>query len=178
MAQGIDFSMLDRISAQAAETAEEQETAEPAPEQISFLQAGCTSVESLEDAYTAPPPSAPAEPQPETPQPQEADPERKKETFTDHTGDRDYNSYYRAAHDFHKKHFPPVVDREYWRTHTPGEDQPPESETNYWIEAAQDVSAASASGLDDPFYIDLLAAVYDEMEREYKALREEASRSA
>lgn len=172
MAQGIDFSMIDKIAYQNFDTAEQRE------ERDSLLQAGYTFVDSPENPFTAPQTSAPAEPQPEPPQPQRAAPERKKERFFDHSGGRDYNKLYRAAHDFHKAHTPPVVDKEYWRTHTPGEDDIPEAEAQYWIKAAAELGEAFESGGNDPFLMDLLSALYAEIEREYKAIREDAHKGA
>ena len=172
MAHGIDFSKLDRIAYQDFDTEEKRE------ERDSLLQAGYTFVDSPENPFTAPQTSAPPEPQPEPPQPERAAPERKREAFTDHSGSRDYNRYYRIAHDYHKAHTPPVVEAEYWRTHTPGEDDIPEAEAQYWIRAAAELGAASESGGNDLFLMDLLSALYAEIEREYKALREEAHRGA
>lgn len=172
MAQGIDFSMIDKIAYQDFDTEEKRE------ERDSLLQAGYTFVDSPENPFTAPPPSAPAETQPEPTQPKKAAPERKREAFTDHSGSRDYNKLYRIAHDYHRKHSPPVVEAEYWRTHTPGEDDPPEAECEYWLQAARELGEASESGGNDPFLMDLLTALYTEIEREYKALREEAHRGA
>ena len=139
MAQGIDFSMIDRIAYQDFDTEEKRE------ERDSLLQAGYTFVDSPENPFTAPPPSAPAEPQPEPPQPQRAAPERKKEAFTDHSGGRDYNKLYRVAHEYHRRHYPPVVEREYWRTHTPGLDDTPETELRYWLDIAEDAGKTSAA---------------------------------
>lgn len=171
MTAGIDFSVLDRISAQdSAEEDQQERREEPQEEQISFLQA--------ERPILAPPPPAPAKTQSEPEKPKEAAPERNKGAFTDHSGSRDYNLYYRIAHDYHKAHTPPVVEAEYWRTHTPGEDDIPEAEAQYWIRAAEELGEASAAGECDPFLMDLLSALYVEMEREYKAIREEAHRSA
>lgn len=172
MAQGIDFSKLDRIAYQGFTTAGQRE------ERDSLLQAGYTFVDSPENPFTAPQTSAPAEPQPETPQPQRAAPERKKEAFTDHSGGRDYNKLYRVAHEYHKAHTPPVVEREYWRTHTPELDDPPEAELRYWTETTADAARTSAAGDNDPLLMALLSAVIDELDREYKAIREEAHRGA
>lgn len=172
MAGSIDFSRLERIAYQDFDTEEQRE------ERDSLLQAGYTFVDSPENPFTAPQTAATAEPQPEPPQPQRAPPERKREAFTDHSGDRDYNKLYRVAHDYHKAHTPPVVDKEYWRTHIPGEDETPEAELMYWTQAAEDISKTSAAGNNDPLLMGLLTAVYDEMEREYKAVREEAHRGA
>lgn len=172
MAQGIDFSKLDKIAYQDFDTEGKRE------ERDSLLQAGYTFVDSPENPFTAPPPSAPAEPQPEPPQPQRAAPERKREAFTDHSGGRDYNKLYRTAHNYHEKHSPPVVDVAYWKNHTPGVDSLPEAEDKYWMRAAQELGEAAQVGGDDSFLMDLLLAVYSEIEREYKAMREEAHKTA
>jgi len=169
MAQGIDFSKLEKIAYQDFDTAEKRE------ERDALLEAGYTIVELPENPFSAPPPSAPAKPQPEPPEPQRSAPEGKREAFTDHSGSRDYNKLYRIAHNYHKAHTPPVVDIEYWRTHTPGEDDIPEAEGKYWTKAAQELGEASRSGGDDPLLIDLLGALYSELEREYNAIREEAT---
>ena len=172
MAQEIDFSMIDRIAYQDFDTAEKRE------ERDSLLQAGYAFVDSPENPFTAAQTSAQATPQPEPTQPQRAASERKKEPFTDHSGGRDYNKLYRVVHDYHKAHTPPVVDIEYWRTHTPGEADIPEAEDHYWTEAAQAIGEVSAKGENDQLLMGMLIAVYDELEREYKAMREEAHTGA
>lgn len=176
MAGKIDFSMIDRIAYQGFTTEAQRE------ERDSILQAGYMFVDSPENPFTAPQPSAQPKPQPkpqpEPLQPQGGAPERKREAFTDHSGGRDYNKLYRVVHDYHKKHSPPVVDTEYWRTHTQGLDETPEAELKYWEEAAADAGETSTVWNDDPFLMALLIGVLDELEREYKALREEASRRA
>ena len=171
MAQSIDFTSIDKIAYQGFDTEEKRE------ERDSLLQAGYTIVDSPENPFTGPQTSAPPKSCPEPPQPQRAAQGRKREAFTDHTGSRDYNKLYRIAHEYHSKHSPPLVDKEYWRTHTPGEDDIPEAEAQYWIRAAEELGAVSESGGNDLFLMDLLSALYAEMEREYKAIRE-ACRSA
>lgn len=172
MAHGIDFSLIDRIAYQGFTTEEQRE------ERDSLLQAGYTFVDSPENPFTALQTSAPAETHPEPTEPKKAAPERKREAFTDHSGERDYNRYYRIAHDFQKAHTPPVVDREYWRTHIPGNAPMAEAEEEYWTQAAKDIGAASYSGGNDPLLMDLLIAAQNELEREYDALRAEAHKGA
>lgn len=98
--------------------------------------------------------------------------ERLKKAFTDKSGRRDYNILYRVAHDFHKTHTPPVVDRDYWKDHRPGEDDTPQAEVDYWTQAAKDVAGITSAHGGDPFLTGLLVAVYEELEREYKELRD------
>ena len=107
----------------------------------------------------------------------ETTPARKRELlpFTGMDAARDYRAMYRAAFAFHEAHNPPTVDREYWRTHTPGFDDPPQAELDYWQHAAEDLSKTGAECGSDPFFIGLILAVYDELEREYKAARSAAA---
>ena len=164
---GIDFSMLERIAYRDADTPEKQK------ERDSLLQAGYLFVDSPENPFTAPQPSAP----PESPPPQRKASGSQREAFTDHSGGRDYNNLYRVAHDYHRKHSPPVVEREYWKTHTPGLDDTPETELVYWAEAAKDMRETASAGSNDPFLMGLLTAVYGEIEREYKRIRNGAQES-
>ena len=75
---------------------------------------------------------------------------------------------FRAAFDFHARHSPPAIDREYWKDHTPGEDGPAPAETEYWIKTALDMNSTAQSLQQDPFLNALLIATYNELEREYK----------
>ena len=100
---------------------------------------------------------------------------RKLEPFTGMDSKRDYRKLYRAACDFHEAHNPPAVDREYWRTHTPGVDTPPPVELEYWEKAAREVGEVSVMCGEDPFLIGLLCEVFNELEREYKARRDAAA---
>lgn len=79
----------------------------------------------------------------------------------------DYKSVYRAAFDYHARHNPPFVDLEYWKEHTPGVDDPPQSEIDYWVNAAADAANIGK----DPFLADLIISIYAEMEREYNRIR-------
>ena len=152
----LDFSGINKIAYKGFEDAEARDT---------LLEAGYTIVEEpvpFTDQEPAPAePAPPAQPQPSA--------------FTDHTGSRDYKRLYRIAFDYHAQHNPPTVDKEYWRTHTPGLDDTPEAEAQYWIKAAEDIGKAAAQVDGDPLLTDLLIAAMNELEREYKAIREEAA---
>lgn len=100
---------------------------------------------------------------------------RKLEPFTGMDERRDYRKLYRAACDFHEAHNPPAVDTEYWRTHQPGVDTPPQEELDYWEKAARDVGEVAVMCGDDPFLTGLLVEVFEELEREYKARRDAAA---
>lgn len=165
--QELDFSGMNKIAYKGFENAEERD---------SLLEAGFTIVSPQDNPFTAPQ-SAPVAPPPSAPvilpENLRAPSERKKEAFTDHTGGRDYKKLYRIAHDFHQRHNPPTVVRDYWKDHRPGEDDIPEAEAQYWIEAAEDLGRTSAAN-SDPFLMALLTGIYEELEREYKAIRAEA----
>lgn len=100
---------------------------------------------------------------------------REIKPFTGIDAARDYRAIYRAAFAFHEAHNPPTVDREYWRTHTPGEDMPPQAELDYWENAARDMGAAALTFAGDAFFNGLLIAIYEELEREYKAAQQQAA---
>lgn len=55
---------------------------------------------------------------------------------------------YRIAYDFHEQH------------------QPASMTPQYWDATAADLSATAERHRNDPFLLDLLAAVYDQLERE------------
>lgn len=82
---------------------------------------------------------------------------------------------YRAACDFHERNNPPTVDIEYWKSHSPGIDETPQAELDYWEKAVEDMTATANSLQQDPFLTGPLVAIFEELEREYKALREGAS---
>ena len=88
--------------------------------------------------------------------------------------ERDYKRLYRIAYDFQQRHNPPTVDREYWHTRIPGVDPTPQAEEEYWVRLAEDAGKTSASGDNDPFLMDLITAIIEDFDREYKRLRETA----
>ena len=154
----LDFSGINKIAYKGFEDQPE--------ERDSLLSAGYTLVDGLDLPFDHKQPEPDAAPQ--------------ASAFADHTGNRDYKRLYRVAFDFHDQHNPPTVNREYWRTHEPGIDEPPAEELAYWERMAQDMGEAAAkveSGSSDKLLIDLLIAVTDELEREYKAIRDEAHKA-
>lgn len=94
--------------------------------------------------------------------------------FTGTDQRRNYRAMYRAACDFHERHNPPRVEAAYWESHIPGTDDPPPSEVEYWQQTAQDASDTARTQGNDPFLIGLLMTVYEELEREYEQMRENA----
>lgn len=87
---------------------------------------------------------------------------------------RDYRAMYRAAFEYHDRHNPPRIDREYWQTHTPGVDDTPQAEIDYWDKAAQDICEVANRFSNDKFMTGLLCAIYDELGREYADARQQA----
>lgn len=112
------------------------------------------------DKYTTLPPERPRE---------------GKKPFISSNPQRDYSAMYRLAFAYHQRHSPPTIDRAYWASHTPGVDDTPEADLEYWRQAAADIGQVSEGQNNDPFMIDLLSAAYSELEREYKRLREQAA---
>lgn len=88
---------------------------------------------------------------------------------------RDYRAMYRKAFEYHKRHNPPTVDIEYWKSHSPGIDEAPPVELDYWEKAIEDMAATADSIQQDPFLTNLLVAIFEELEKEYKALRDGAT---
>lgn len=82
---------------------------------------------------------------------------RRTERLTSIDGKRDYNPIYRATHEFHKRHTPPRLDE------------------GYWQEVADDMQAIAKRFNSDPFVMSLLISVFDELERECKAMQEGAN---
>lgn len=143
----LDFSGLNRIAYQGFEEQEERD---------SLLQAGYTVV----TGEPIPFPNSQDSPQPSAAhQDQEA---------------RDYRGIYRAAYEYHQRHRP-TINREYWKKHKPGEDEPPAEDLDFWQAAAQDLSRCAG---DDPFLQALLIAVYDEIWREYQRMINNAHKAA
>ncbi len=150
---GLDFSALDRLAYRGCSTAEEQ------AQKDALIERGFAFVEEKDNPFL---------------QASDAASGSKGEALESASGARDYRMFYRAAFDYHKRNTPPPVDRAYWSKHTVGEADVPEAELRYWMEAAEDASKTSARCGNDPFLSDLLSAVYAELEREYKKLREAA----
>lgn len=173
----LDFTALNKLAYRGFETEEEQEKKDALIEQGFSLVEADKDNPFLKDAPTASqtalePPQASAL-SISTSTPKSAS-EGKIEAFTNASGTRNYKALYRAAHDYHKRHNPPTVDRAYWETHKAGEDEAPRVELDYWEDVCNDISATANAYNNDPFLIGLLATVFEELEREYQSLREKA----
>lgn len=144
MSKQLDFTGLNKIAYKGFE--------EQPEERDSLLEAGYTFVDT----------PTPFEAKPSAPPPTPSAPER------------DYKRLYRIAYDFQQRHNPPTVDREYWKGKTPGIDDTPAEELKYWEDVAEDAGRAAAAGDSDPFLIDLIVAIIEDFDREYKRLRETA----
>lgn len=95
--------------------------------------------------------------------------------FTGIDEKRDYRAMYRAAFMFHEKYNPPQIDLDYWRTYTPGETEAPRIDLVYWEKVTGELCEVSNRFGNDSFMKDLLVAVYEELEREYKAMQRQAA---
>ena len=84
--------------------------------------------------------------------------ERVRRSFTAPTDPaRDYRAMYAALFRFHERHNPPTI----------GED----NGDGYWAATTDDMQATAQLFNDDPFMLNLLCTVFEELEREYKAMR-------
>lgn len=68
--------------------------------------------------------------------------------FTGRDPGRDYRRMYRALYTFHERHSPAIGD------------------ALYWAEVTEDMEQLAEAEGNDPFMVDLLAAVFAELERE------------
>lgn len=161
----LDFSKLDNIAYRGFEGAEAR------AEKDALIEQGFTVIEGATTPFDAPPVQEPYSPTP----PPKSPLKRQLKPFTGMDKNRNYRAMYRAACDFHERHNPPTVDGEYWRTHKPGEDEAQQVEIDYWEAVCDDMTATVNRFQQDPFLIGLLLAIFEELEREYKALMEGAS---
>lgn len=70
---------------------------------------------------------------------------------------KDYRAAYRAACDFHERHNPPTISND--------------GGVLYWQEVTDDMQGIAQQFGNDPFIFSLLCAVFEELEREYKQLK-------
>lgn len=125
--------------------AQQAHTAPTAPPQAAQTDAGKTGSPSAGTAQTAP----------------QGATERARRSFTAPTDPvRDYRAMYAALFRFHERHNPPTI----------GED----NGDGYWIATTDDMQATAKQFNDDPFMLNLLCTVFEELEREYKAMRNAA----
>ena len=128
-----------------AQQAHTAPTAPTAPPQAAQTDAGKTGSPSAGTAETAP----------------QGATERVRRSFTAPTDPaRDYRAMYAALFRFHERHNPPTI----------GED----NGDGYWIATTDDMQATAKQFNDDPFMLNLLCTVFEELEREYKAMRNAA----
>lgn len=80
---------------------------------------------------------------------------RQAAPFTGRDPGRNYRCMYRVACDFHERHNPPRVE-----------------DDCYWDAVCDDMTAIASGHQQDPFIIGLLTAIFEELEREYKQLRD------
>ena len=125
--------------------AQQAHTAPTAPPQAAQTDARKTGSPSAGTAQTAP----------------QGATERVRRSFTAPTDPaRDYRAMYAALFRFHERHNPPTI----------GED----NGDGYWIATTDDMQATAKQFNDDPFMLNLLCTVFEELEREYKAMRNAA----
>lgn len=168
----LDFTSLNRLAYQGFETVEEQE------QKDALIDQGYTIVESAENPFlqASEALSPISQHRPSTTSTKASG--RKIDPLARASDGSDYKRLYRIAHDFHQRHNPPTIDRDYWRTHKVGIDDPPEAELEYWRSATADVQETASAHGGDPFLTGLLIDIFEELEREYKTLRNIAQKQA
>jgi hypothetical protein len=156
----LDFSKLENIAYRGFEGEKAR------AEKDKLIEQGFTVIEGATTPFDAPPA------QEATPTTSPKSPvQRQLEPFTGMDKSRNYRAMYRAACNFHERHNPPTVDKEYWKSHIPGKDETPEAELQYWEKAVEDIGVTAGGFNNDPFLIGLLIAIFEELEREYKAMK-------
>lgn len=83
-----------------------------------------------------------------------------------------YQNMCMTVSSFLRVRWPPVVNREYWKTHIPEVDDPPAEELAYWEGVSGHMAYISADSGNDPFLVDMLTAAYKELERVYNIRRD------
>jgi hypothetical protein len=158
----LDFSKLENIAYRGFEGEKAR------AEKDKLIEQGFTILEGATTPFDAPPAQEAYTPIP----PPEKARKGQLRPFTGIDKSRNYRAMYRAACDFHERHNPPTIDGEYWRTHKPGEDEEPQAELDYWENTVEDISATAGGFNNDPFITGLLVAIFEELEREYRALKD------
>ena len=158
----LDFSKLENIAYRGFEGEKAR------AEKDALIEQGFTVIEGATTPFDAPPAREADTPTP----PPKSPAQRQLEPFTGMDKSRNYRAMYRAACNFHERHNPPTVDSEYWKNHIPGKDEAPEAELQYWEKAVEDIGVTAGGFNNDPFITGLLVAIFEELEREYKALKD------
>ena len=141
----LDFSKLERIGYSGGTEAQRVE-------HDTLIAQGFRVVEDADNPFLQAP-----RPQDQQPRQAAAPSNRAKRQPLQSLGGRDYRALYRAACNFHERH------------------NPAQLTASYWDEVCEDMTE-TANGYDnDPFLLELLIAVYEEMEREYKQLQQAAT---
>lgn len=139
----LDFSKLDKLPYRGFESAEERKAKDE------WIEKGFVILEGEKTPFDdQPEPEAlPANPPPPAPR-------KGLKPLTGLDPKRNYRAMYRAACDFHERYNPPQADN-------------PEE---YWNAVCDGMCEIGRRFDNDPFLTGLLLAVFDELEREYKAL--------
>lgn len=143
----LDFSKLENIAYRGFEGAEAR------AEKDALIEQGFTVIEGATTPFDAPPAQEPYSPTP----PPKSPLKRQLKPFTGMDKNRNYRAMYRAACDFHERHNPPTL------------------EGDYWSETTDDMTETANRFDNDPFLTGLLVAIFEELEREYRALRDSVS---
>jgi len=139
----LDFTKLDSLAYRDFETPEAQRAKDE------LIEAGFTVVEDGDNPFTSV--EAAQEPPQAAEAPTAQQPARKGRKALKSLTGADYRAFYRMACNFHEKYNPPRADDAYWSA------------------AADEMNAIAVQHDNNPFLMDMLIAVFSELEREYKA---------
>ena len=137
----LDFSKLNSLAYQGITTEAGK------AEHDELIEKGFTVVDAAEEN-----PFLQAPEEPKQPRERVASGSKPKRPPLKSLGGRDYRAMYRAACNFHERHTPAQLSADYWDA------------------AAEDMVEVSNEFGNDPFLMELLVAIYEELEREYKLL--------
>lgn len=158
----LDFTKLRNISYRGIDDEEAR------AQKDKLIEQGFTIVEGIETPFTA---AVELSAKKATPPPANASQGNFK-PFTGIDTSRNYRAMYRAVCNLHERFNPPLVEGLYWQDHTPGIDETPQTELDYWADVAKAVGETAADFQQDPFITGMLIAVVEELEREYRAKKE------
>ena len=165
----LDFTALNKIAYRGFETEEQRETKDALTAQgFTILPDEITPFSAPESASSTPPAAGAVKPS-STPG---AASDGLKKPFIDVSGKRNYKTLYRAAHDFHRRHHPPIIDRiQAGGAEITPEDDFSQAEVGYWVEVCNDMTETMRAYNNDPFLKAMLEACYSELERQYAELK-------
>lgn len=146
----LDFTALNKLAYRDFETPEEQAQKDALIDKGFTVEADADNpfIQAAQRDTETPPASPSTELSPAS----ENAVQRNTEPHSARSGASDYKAIYRAVYEFHKRN------------------NPPQAEPEYWDKVALDMVETANAYDNNPLLNELILAVYNELEREYKAL--------